>query len=93
MADAACCGATKPASHACAAIASSTRLMATAPPESGEIASTHAASHGAGHSFPVNSGKLFVACNRSAAPNQSLRRTRSFHSGIRLPSGHPALPE
>lgn len=31
------------------------------------IESTHAASHGAGHSIPVNSGKLFVLCNRSMA--------------------------
>ena len=29
--------------------------------------STHAASHGAGHSRPVNSGKLLVACSRSIA--------------------------
>ncbi len=29
--------------------------------------STQAASHGAGHSRPVNSGKLLVACSRSMA--------------------------
>ena len=51
--------------------------------------STQEPSHGAGHSFPVNSGKLFVACSRSIASPQSSRRARSFHSGIRLPSGHP----
>ncbi len=35
--------------------------------------STQAASQGAGHSRPVNSGKLLVACNRSAAAAQSDR--------------------
>ena len=50
---------------------------------------THAVSHGAGHSRPVNSGKLFVACSRAMASSQSSRQTRSFHSGIRLPSGQP----
>ena len=53
------------------------------------IASTHDASHGAGQIRPVNSGKLFVSCRRSIAVRQSPRRTRSFHSGIRLPSGQP----
>ena len=28
---------------------------------------THEASHGAGQSLPVNSGKLLVACSRSMA--------------------------
>ena len=31
------------------------------------IPSTHEASQGAGHSLPVNSGKLLVACSRSIA--------------------------
>ena len=51
--------------------------------------STHAGSQGAGQSRPVNSGKLLVAWRRSIAPSQSSRQTRSFHSGIRLPSGQP----
>ena len=51
--------------------------------------STQPVSHGAGQSRPVNSGKLFVACSRSIASSQSSRQTRSFHSGIRLPSGQP----
>ncbi|AGL25396.1 hypothetical protein I917_27105 [Mycobacterium tuberculosis str. Haarlem/NITR202] len=51
--------------------------------------STHAGSHGAGHNRPVKSGKLLVACSRSIASRQRPRRTRSFHSGIKLPSGHP----
>src|SRR5690606_27009335 len=41
--------------------------------------STHELSHGAGHRRPVNSGKLFVACSRSAASRSSPRLTRSFH--------------
>ncbi len=51
--------------------------------------STQAASHGAGHSRPVNSGKLLVACSRSDASVQSSFHTRSFHSGMRFPSGQP----
>ena len=35
--------------------------------------STQAPSHGAGHSRPVNSGKLLVACSRSMASDQSSR--------------------
>ena len=50
---------------------------------------TQAVSQGAGHSRPVNSGKLLVACSRSSASSQSLRQTRSFHSGMRFPSGQP----
>jgi hypothetical protein len=53
------------------------------------IPRTHAVSHGAGQSRPVNSGKLLVACRRSMASAQSPRHARSFHSGMRLPSGHP----
>ena len=72
----------------------SMRLMVTLPPVcSSAIDSTQAASHGAGHNRPVNSGKLLVACNRSLAASHRPRRTRSFHSGIRLPSGQPAVPE
>ena len=33
--------------------------------------STHAASHGAGHILPVNSGKLFVLCNAASAASHS----------------------
>ena len=51
-------------------ICSSTCLIVTA---SLLIASTQAASHGAGHSVPVNSGKLFVACSRSMASRHSSR--------------------
>ena len=68
-------------------IATSTFLIVTA---SALMATTQAGSHGAGHSRPVNSGKLLVACSRVIATSQSPRQTRSFHSGIRLPSGQPA---
>jgi hypothetical protein len=64
----------------------STFLMVTG---SWLMPSTQDVSHGAGQSRPVNSGKLFVACSRSDASSQSPRHTRSFHSGIRLPSGQP----
>jgi hypothetical protein len=45
-------------------IETSTCLMVTG---SEPMPSTQAASHGAGHSRPVNSGKLLVACSRSIA--------------------------
>jgi hypothetical protein len=64
----------------------STCLMVTA---GWLIPSTQAVSHGAGQSRPVNSGKLFVACNRSTASRPWPRQVRSFHSGIRFPSGQP----
>ena len=67
-------------------ISTSTCLIVTG---SALMPSTHALSHGAGHSRPVNSGKLLVACSRSDASRQSCRQTRSFHSGIRFPSGQP----
>ncbi len=67
-------------------ISTSMFLMVTG---SSPMPSTHAASHGAGHSRPVNSGKLFVACSCSiAAPHRPVR-ARSFHSGIRFPRGQP----
>ena len=79
-------GVTCPRSHPWSAIAASTFLIVTA---GWLMASTQAGSHGAGHSLPVNSGKLLVACNRSLAAAQSPRQASSFHSGIRLPSGQP----
>jgi hypothetical protein len=53
--------------------------------------STQADSHGAGHSRPVNSGKLLVACSRSIASFHRSWWTRSFQSGMRLPRGQPLL--
>jgi hypothetical protein len=69
-------------------IETSTCLMVTG---SWLMPSTHADSHGAGQSRPVNSGKLLVACRRSMASCQRSRYTRSFQSGMRLPSGQPLL--
>src|SRR3954452_22939635 len=50
---------------------------------------THAASHGVGQIRPANSGKLLVASAIRLASRQRPRRTVSFQSGIRLPSGQP----
>ncbi len=50
---------------------------------------THDASHGAGHTRPVTSGKLFVSSRRRAASSRRPLSTRSFHSGMRFPSGQP----
>ena len=66
----------------------STCLMVTG---SALIPSTQAASQGAGHSRPVNSGKLLVACRASMASRHRSRYTRSFQSGMMLPSGQPSL--
>ena len=54
------------------------------------MSSTQADSHGAGQIRPVNSGKLLVAWSWSIASRQRSRNTRSFQSGIRLPSGQPS---
>mmetsp|Transcript_53404 Transcript_53404/g.169818 ORF Transcript_53404/g.169818 Transcript_53404/m.169818 type:complete len:240 (+) Transcript_53404:1053-1772(+) len=51
--------------------------------------STHEPSHGAGHTRPVNSGKLLVSSRRSRARRHSPLCTRSFHSGILFPRGQP----
>src|SRR5581483_2770234 len=80
-------GTTQPSSNARSAIANSICSIVTG---SSLIASTHADSHGAGQMRPVNSGKLFVACSWSIASRHLPRYTRSFHSGIRLPSGQPS---
>ncbi len=53
-------------------IVTSTCLMVTA---GWLMPSTQAVSHGAGHSRPVNSGKLFVACSRSVASRHRLARS------------------
>src|SRR5215510_10889084 len=81
-------GAIQPSSKARSTIVTSTCLIVTG---SWLIPSTQAASHGAGHSRPVNSGKLLVACRRSIASRQWSRYTRSFQSGMRFPSGQPLL--
>ena len=52
---------------------------------------TQASSHGAGHTRPVNSGKLLVECSASIADLQSWRYTRSFQSGMMLLTGQPLM--
>mmetsp|Transcript_5348 Transcript_5348/g.17312 ORF Transcript_5348/g.17312 Transcript_5348/m.17312 type:complete len:337 (-) Transcript_5348:5050-6060(-) len=51
--------------------------------------STQAPSQGAGHTRPVNSGKLLVASRRCSAAFHWPSYTSSFHSGILLPRGQP----
>ncbi len=88
------CGSTQPFWKASSMIDTSTCLMVTG---GWLMPSTHELSQGAGHRRPVNSGKLFVACRRSMAWRPSPRHVRSFHSGMRLPSGQPwwqnAMPQ
>ncbi len=64
-------GSTQPSCHARLMIEFSICLIVTASPS--RISSTQAASHGAGHRRPVNSGKLLVACSWAIA---SLKRSR-----------------
>ena len=80
------CGEIESWPHASSTVRSSTCLIVTG---SRLIPTTHAVSQGAGQSRPVNSGKLLVACNRSIAELKSPRYIKSFHSGIKFPSGHP----
>ena len=47
----------------------------------------------AGQTVPVNSGKLFVEWRRTSASSHFPRYTRSFQSGMMLPSGQPPRPE
>ena len=63
-------GTTRRSSQALSAIATSTFLIVTG---SRLMPTTQAVSHGAGHRRPVNSGKLFVACNRSVADRHASR--------------------
>ena len=79
-------GTTLPSLNASSMVRSSICLIVTAVLL---IATTQAVSQGAGHRRPVNSGKLFVACKRSIASFLSPRQIKSFHSGIKLPSGQP----
>src|SRR3989344_606020 len=79
-------GLIQPCCQAWSMIASSMALIVTG---SSLMPSTHAPSHGAGQTVPVNSGKLLVACSRSMASGRWLRYTRSFQSGMMLPSGQP----
>ena len=53
------------------------------------IPNTQASSQGAGHSLPVNSGKLLVLCKMVSARSHSFLYTASLKSGMRLPTGQP----
>ena len=64
-------GAIQPSSQARLTIETSICLIVTASPS--RISSTQAASHGAGQSLPVNSGKLLVACSWMIASRQRSR--------------------
>jgi hypothetical protein len=50
---------------------------------------TQEPSQGAGHTLPVNSGKLFVSSNLSNASRHLFWCTNSLNSGILFPRGHP----
>lgn len=54
-----------------------------------EIPSTHDPSQGAGHTRPVNSGKLFVCISWLSASFHSSWKIKSFHLGIMFPKGQP----
>ena len=69
------------------AVSSSTCFMSTG---SDTRPRTQDPSHGAGQRRPVSSGKLLVARRRSLASANRPVRTRSFHSGIKLPKGQPS---
>mmetsp|Transcript_11620 Transcript_11620/g.25894 ORF Transcript_11620/g.25894 Transcript_11620/m.25894 type:complete len:296 (-) Transcript_11620:319-1206(-) len=76
----------QPSSQARSTIAYSMFLMVTGLSTS---PATQAPSQGAGHTRPVNSGKLLVACSLSMAWRHWFLNTSSFHSGIRLFTGQP----
>ncbi len=83
---AASAGVTMPASQARSTIVFSIVLIVTG---SSLMLRTHASSHGAGQTRPVNSGKLFVEWRRMVASRHRPRYTRSFQSGMMFPSGQP----
>mmetsp|Transcript_5879 Transcript_5879/g.18048 ORF Transcript_5879/g.18048 Transcript_5879/m.18048 type:complete len:317 (+) Transcript_5879:443-1393(+) len=79
-------GTIQPSSKARSMMLASTLLIETG---FSMMPSTHEPSHGAGHTRPVNSGKLFVSSRRSSASRHSPLCTSSLNSGILLPSGQP----
>ena len=80
------CGLTQPSSKPRSMIAHSIDLIVTG---SSTMLSVQAASHGAGQTRPVNSGKLLVECSTSSAFFQSSSYTRWFQSGMMLFTGQP----
>mmetsp|Transcript_20311 Transcript_20311/g.32784 ORF Transcript_20311/g.32784 Transcript_20311/m.32784 type:complete len:277 (+) Transcript_20311:902-1732(+) len=79
-------GVIHPSSHARSTMEYSMFLMVMG---SSTRPATQPPSQGAGHTRPVNSGKLLVLCSRSLASRHWPLYTSSFHSGIRLLTGHP----
>ena len=82
------CGLTQPSNQARSMMACSMDLMPTA---SSLTFKVQAASQGAGHTRPVNSGKLLVLCSTALACFQSCWNTRSLKSGMMLLTGQPLL--
>src|SRR5712675_2001583 len=76
----------RPCAIARSAMAHSMVLMATG---LSSMLSVQDASHGAGQTRPVTSGKLLVVWRLRAASCQLPRYTRSFQSGIWLFTGQP----
>ena len=72
-------------------IAFSICLIVTASPS--RISSTHAASHGAGQSRPVNSGKLFVACSCAIASRQAVAVDEVVPVGDEVPERAAVVAE
>src|ERR1700760_452199 len=79
-------GTIQPISKPLSMIAHSIDLMPTG---SSLMPRTQAPSQGAGHTRPVNSGKLLVIKRRLRASFHWSWKTNSFHFGMMLEMGHP----
>jgi len=79
-------GTIQPSSKALSMMAHSMLLMDTG---FSIIPRTQEPSQGAGHTRPVNSGKLFVSRSLSNASRHLFWYTNSLNSGILFPRGHP----
>src|SRR6202451_4432773 len=82
-------GLTQPSAKARSTMAHSIVLMLTG---LSSMLSVQDASHGAGQTRPVNSGKLLVECRLREASSQLPPYTRSLKSGIWLLTGQPGVP-
>ena len=80
------CGTMSPRAYPSSTMANSFSFTVTGSPFRPQV---QAASHRAGHTRPVNSGKLLVFRSRFRAWSRLPWYTRSFHSGTRLCSGQP----
>ena len=83
-------GAIQPSANARSTIASSIGLIVTG---SSLMPRTHEPSHGAGHSVPVNSGKLFVAWSRSMASPPVVPVDEVVPVGDEVPERTPLMAE